>query len=353
VSPEVAPPAPVYTTHVADVARDREAVLAIWRGNLGRLERLESKYDWFYRGCPWGAPLVVLLRHEPSGRWVGVASAGERRMHVGDRGIRAGVLVDMAVDQEHRSLGPALILQRGLLAAAAARFEVVYGFPNPKAAPVFGRVGYARLGDSIRHVRVLRFRGYLARRIPAWLAPAVGVLLDIALRLRVRWSGGSVRGCQAAWSSRFESPLDTLCTRGGPVKGPASLRDGALLRWRFDEEPASAFRYLAVSERGGAPFAYFACEPEDPVLHVRDYWLSSWEPARVAAAVVALCREARKAGYASVSAEMLGPDRLFEGWRAAGFVERGRRPVMGKVLDERLAGDDGLEWMLTPVDEDE
>ena len=348
-----ATPAPVYTTHVADVARDREIVLGIWRGNLGRPERIEAKYDWFYSGCPGGAPLVVLLRHEPSGAFVGVASAGLRRMQVGGREIRAGVLVDMAVDQQHRSLGPALILQRAVLAAAAERFDAVYGFPNPKAAPVFGRVGYAKIGDSVRHVRVLRSRSYLARRMPSWLAWPLGALLDVTWRLRVRWSGGSTRGCRGQWLARVDRRLEAVPSGAAPVRGPVSPRDGALLRWRFDEEPAGGLRYLAVEDAGGAPFAYFACKADDQVLHVRDFWLRSWEPADVAAAAGVLGREARRAGHASISAEMLAPDRLFEGWRAAGFIERGRRPVMGKVLDAELAADAGLEWMLTPVDEDE
>src|SRR3546814_17963935 len=100
---------------------------------------MARKYDWFYRQCPYGAPLTLLLRHEASGEWVGVASAGPRQMVFGGRRVSAGVLVDLAVLPAHRSLGPALTLQTALMEAGAKRFDLLYGFPNPKAAAVFRR----------------------------------------------------------------------------------------------------------------------------------------------------------------------------------------------------------------------
>src|SRR3546814_213354 len=149
-------PQPAYTVHEADLERDRELIVGLWRGNLGEDARMARKYDWFYRQCPYGAPLTLLLRHEASGEWVGVASAGPRQMVFGGRRVSAGVLVDLAVLPAHRSLGPALTLQTALMEAGAKRFDLLYGFPNPKAAAVFRRVGYAPLGELSRHARVLR-----------------------------------------------------------------------------------------------------------------------------------------------------------------------------------------------------
>src|SRR3546814_1742162 len=71
-------PQPAYTVHEADLERDRELIVGLWRGNLGEDARMARKYDWFYRPCPYGAPLTLLLRHAASGEWVGVASAGPR-----------------------------------------------------------------------------------------------------------------------------------------------------------------------------------------------------------------------------------------------------------------------------------
>src|SRR3546814_5344800 len=114
-------PQPAYTVHEADLERDRELIVGLWRGNLGEDARMARKYDWFYRQCPYGAPLTLLLRHEASGEWVGVASAGPRQMVFGGRRVSAGVLVDLAVLPAHRSLGPALTLQQALMAVGAKR----------------------------------------------------------------------------------------------------------------------------------------------------------------------------------------------------------------------------------------
>src|SRR3546814_20353355 len=85
-------PQPAYTVHEADLERDRELIVGLWRGNLGEDARMARKYDWFYRQCPYGAPLTLLLRHEASGEWVGVARAGPRQMVFGGRRVSAGVL---------------------------------------------------------------------------------------------------------------------------------------------------------------------------------------------------------------------------------------------------------------------
>jgi hypothetical protein len=137
-----AAPAPVYAIEGGDVARDRERVLAIWRGNLGRDTRMQAKYDWFYASCPYGEPLLCLLRHLPDDSLVGAAAAGPRRMLRQGAEIEAGVLVDLAVTTEHRSLGPALMLQSALAEAGCRRYGLLYGFPNPKAAAVFKREKY-------------------------------------------------------------------------------------------------------------------------------------------------------------------------------------------------------------------
>ena len=86
-----------YVVRAGSAQRDRDAVIAVWRGNLGREDRLAAKYDWFYLGCPFGYPLLQVMRHEPTAATVGVAAAGPRRMVAAGVELGAGVLVDMAV----------------------------------------------------------------------------------------------------------------------------------------------------------------------------------------------------------------------------------------------------------------
>lgn len=339
---------PAYTVHAADVERDRALILSLWSGNLGQDARMARKYDWFYRHCPFGAPLTLLLRHEESGQWVGVASAGPRPMWMDGRRVMAGVLVDLAVASEHRSLGPALMLQMALMEAGLRRFELLYGFPNRKAAAVFKRVGYTPLGEMTRHARVLRHGAYVRRRLPGWLAAPAGGLLDLADRLRL-WAAR--QSLQAQWHERAdgsgEAPWAT--TTAGP--GPVAIRDAAFRRWRLDDCPLVALRHLLVRDRSGALVAWFACEAREYGLQVLDSWTTRGAAGHARAELVALLRAARAGGHASVSVE-LSRAAATAAWGEAGFVARESRPVFGRARDGDSAALKDRLW-LSSADEDE
>lgn len=341
-----------YSVQRGDAIRDADAVLAIWRGNLGQEDRIAAKYQWFYRRCPWGAPLVELLHHAPSDSFVGVAAAGPRRMIHGSEEWIAGVLVDMAVSGEHRSLGPALMLQKALLAGGSERFSLVYGFPNPKAAAVFARVGYTRLGDMIRYARVLRFAPYLARRMPRPIASVVALAPDVAGRVSTWTGAGDARSLEATWSEHVDPRVDDLWRRSAPGNNTMAIRDTAMLRWRFDEAPNRRTRYLWLAEpRGGALRAWFACEPDESLLHVRDYWAEGAAEGLDRQYIERLAAEARSAGHAALSVECFGAHAT--SWTSTGFVERSRRPVFGRWYAPGSAETLTSRLHLTSADEDE
>lgn len=325
--------APIYRAHSADAKHDREAVIAIWRGNLGSEERLAAKFNWFYRNGPWGSPLIEMLRCEASAQWVGVAAAGPRRMLWQGREIRAGVLVDFAVIPAHRSLGPALQLQQSLIAASTDHFDLLYGFPNPKAVPVFRRLGYAELGQLVRYARIVRHGPYLQRKLPRAVAQPLGWLIDRLYTLlgsprRLRSSG-----VVHQWCDQADPRMDDLWKRSAPGQGLVGVRDVAMLRWRFDQMPGRQIRYLLVNAPGsGRLLAWFACEAHAHTLHIRDFWSVDAERSMQSRFVDALVDAARRSGHATVNVECAGPSSAFAGWIAAGFVERERQPVFGKWL---------------------
>ena len=82
---------------------------------------------------------------------------------------------------EHRSLFPALLLQRSLQQSVPGDLAALYGFPNPRAVPVFTRVGYRKTLDVRRFVRVLRSGEYLRRHFPGWVAALIARPLDLAM----------------------------------------------------------------------------------------------------------------------------------------------------------------------------
>lgn len=353
IEPVAAATAPLYLVHEGDPLRDRDTVLTLWSGNLGQQDRIAYKYDWFYLGCPHGVPLLQLLRHTASDSWVGTACAGRRRMRWQGRDIRAGVLVDLAVVPEHRSLGPALILQQGLIKAGGEQLDLLYGFPNPKAAAVFKRIGYSRLTDIVRHARVLRHGRYLRSKLPGWLAASAGAVADFVFAAVDATKRLFAPRTNASWSEQADARMDALWSASPQGDGLVSVRDRTHAKWRFDDCPLERTRYLMLTRPGQESLqAWFATQVEGETLHVRDYWSVDGINGIASAHLLALLAAARSAGHASVSVEISASEAHVQSWTRHGFVARSQRPVFGRWS---AAADRGAaqELFLTSADEDE
>lgn len=342
---------PSYVACVGDAVRDRGHVIGIWNESLSHPELHAAKYDWFHLACPYGPPLLYLLRHQASGSWVGTCSAGARRMLWRGETIRAGVLADFAVTAAHRTLGPAMLMQSALLETAAEQFDLVYGFPNPKSLPVVRKLGYAVMCQLGRYTYVLRHEDYLRRFLPRRLATAAAWSLDRLDRLLPRWWRLREPRLDSQWSDRVDSRMDPLWSESAHGDVPIGIRDCAFLRWRFDQARLACTRYLLLAEPGGGRLrAWFACQIEGSSLHVRDFWSREAATGLSHAHLRALIRAAREAGYAAVSVEYSGPQSAISAWLEFGFKLRSERPVVARWL---AAGASPSTIHLTAADEDQ
>jgi len=340
-----------YVVRVGDPLRDRDAVLSVWRGNLGRESRIAAKYDWFYLTCPHGPPLLQLLSEDTDDGCLGTACVGRRRMRLRGEGVAAGVLVDLVVLPEHRSLGPALMLQHALIAASEGPLDVLYGFPNPKAVALCKRVGYQHLTDLVRHARILRHERYLRTRMPGWLALPTGWLVNAAVALRDGWRRLRDPRLRPEWSARADTRMDALWQNAPQGDSVIGVRDQQHARWRFDESPLTSIRYLWLHcARSGETQAWFALREQDTALHVLDYWSIDGANGLSPRHVRALLAAARAAGHASVSVEISGNEAQLRGWKDNGFRARGSRPVFAR-WNRTMA--EPSAWFLTSADEDE
>ncbi|TXH77480.1 MAG: hypothetical protein E6Q88_01145 [Lysobacteraceae bacterium] len=346
---------PQYRVRDGDIARDREAVLAVWRGNLGQDARMARKYDWFYGRAPSGAPLLQLLEHEAGAAPVGVCAAGRRRMSHRGQPLCAGVLVDLAVAPDHRSLGPALMLQQGLFAAGKRELDLLYGFPNPKAAPVFKRIGYRKFADMTRYARVVRHASYarrrLAEKLPAPLAAAMaamaGPAIDLLKRLDDARRWPAARRYRVEWHERAPD-IESLWRDSAKPDALTAVRDAAYLRWRFDEAPDARFRHLLLRD-GDTSCAWFATTHDDHTLQVHDFWtLDGATPAPEI--IAALLRAAYAMGHATVSLELATSAQRLQPWLTLGFSDRGQRPLFGYWAQ---IADGSPDLHIVSADEDE
>ncbi len=340
-----------YSARRAVFPTDRATVIELWRGNLGDPARVDAKFNWYYSSSPTGEPLTVLLDYRDASNGadsvaVGVAALGPRRFCVGATPVTAGVLIDMTVTARHRTLFPALTLQKALFQASQKQAALLYGFPNSKAAPVFQRAGYTRLGALTRYVRVLRSGAYLRKWIPQWLAYPGGWVLDVLNDARRKSTGaiGLRWDAQFAVNASYPETVD-----GRPLARGA--RDGVLLRWRFGAHTGRRFACIEASH-GERPVGYWVVEYADDVLLVKDAAPALFAEAN-AAAWTRLFREARRRRFNSVSFECLAPEPFAARLLALGMKARGERPVFSAIRADHADMFAGAAWYLTEADEDE
>jgi hypothetical protein len=173
---------------------------------------------------------------DEGGETVGVSSAFPRRLHLGNRRIDAWVLGDFCVAKAHRSLGPAVTLQRAAF-DAVERGEVgaFYDFPSRTMIGVYRRMGVSTGGDLVRLVRPLRIDRAMDERIPSRvLARGMSILGNAALSSRdrlqqraasekvVRWTGGIDDASRAsAWPGVLVQPISVEMPGGS--SGPAAV----------------------------------------------------------------------------------------------------------------------------------
>lgn len=349
-----------YRVEPADLDADARTIIDLWSSNLGHAERRQGKFDWFYRDNPAGQPYVLLLRHGQCEAAVGTVGIGSRSMRCGTEPISAGLMGDFAVDTQHRTLFPALTLQRAVLTQGLARHPILYGFPNAKSLPVVMRAGFAVMGHLGRYACILRLSGHqLPHALPAPLRTLFGRILDTALHLGRRVASALLDRDKhlTAWLDAPDERFDALWeAQAGTDSLVIGRRDRAFLHWRFVQKPSRSYRFFTLTERrSGRLSAYAVCEPGGETLHIRDFLCAPAWQSNLASLLRALARDAARQGYTRMSMEFLGPAELTNAMREAGMLLRDPKSqsVILAANPERASCLEGKNWYLTGADADE
>ena len=171
-----------YTVCETDSAEDRRVPVWISGGETCP-GTSPARYAWLYEAGPASA----LLLHSGNDQVVGSTGLMRRNLCVFGEMLPAGQAIDLNVDHDHRTIGPALELQRAVIDAVSdGELGLVYGFPNRRSEAVLRRVGYQVLGEVDRWLKPLSCRAAIRRFCPRLLSQAVAPLVDPLLRLGSR-----------------------------------------------------------------------------------------------------------------------------------------------------------------------
>jgi hypothetical protein len=350
-----------YDVKCVDPSAVRADLVRVWTSNLPVEDQAQAKFDWIYRRAVQAPPGVFVLSARTgteAPRVVGTAGMAVRSLRAGSQSLRAALLVDLAVDRDHRTVMPALRLVRGARAAAQSEFDLAYGFPNRQSRAVFLRCGYRELGRATRWARVLRHARYVHRVVPmiALSSPA-GAILDAGnlalLAARLAPALGSQR---LYWLEHADARFDRLWEAARGAYRLVGTRDAAFLRWRFLDQPGHAYQIAVLADRRSARElrAYAVVEREGPQAHIRDLF---GHPGDLGMLLDLLLLALTRQGLESASFGYLGSDAMTRLLISRGFRRReSDRMVVYDVGTTRadlaaLVGG-SHSWHLTDADED-
>lgn len=334
-------------------------MVRLWTDNLRMRGDPRDKFRWYYSGNPLGPAHAFLLEceRESAGRQVvGCCGIGPRLLHARGRALRAALFADFAIDKGHRTVMPALMVQRRITEYTRAEFDTAYAFPNSAAVGVFGRIGYRLLGRAGRYVKLLRHAGFLRRYLRhAGVARAAARVPD-ALTATAERVRASVlpRRLALQWTRQIDARFDRLADEARHTFPNLGDRSSQFLRWRFTERPGVPSEVAAlVDGETGEVRAYAAVVRKvEGVALVADFLGRREED--LANLFRALAPALRERGFDSSVAYFLGDPRVSRLLEEEGFLFRNlaKHVVVssGPGLPAEL---DRVEnWYLTEADRD-
>ena len=288
----------------------------------------EGRFCWLYQKNPFG-PARAWIACEKNGEPVGMAAVFPRMVHLRDAVAPACVLGDFCVSPRHRSLGPAVQLQRACLALInSGEFAAAYDFPSTAMLGIYRHLGIHPAGELVRLLKPLRVDRQMERFLPSRIlshpaAVAGNFVLEITEHVSSNPPGVEFR----LEETPCESEYSQLADRVGSSVGTCTVRSAEYLNWRYWQHPICKYEFLAA-RRDGELLAFCTFTTSDGIATVTELFGSMDEQA-VPSLLQSLIALLRTRSASAVSLPVLATDPR-RGWlRKMGFWAREAVPVIG------------------------
>lgn len=305
-----------------------------------------ARAEWLYSKNPAGAAEILGLR-VCGGPWVGMVAIVPRRVWINEIEHAAAYLCDFYVHPQHRTLLPALMLQKSAKQRLQESGRVSYAIPNERSLPIFKRLGAQQVLPRYRWARPLRSRPFLLRR-GRKIASLASPLIDASGHFFDVVSSRLQHDIRAEWVADIDQRFDDLWF--ALPKGGMNIcdRSASYLRWRFLEEPGHQNLLLGmIWRRSGQLAAYMIGEVTRDEFVIRDF-LTAHAANRVAALLAHALLAIRKLDVNVAGVRITGTDDLTRSLSKAGFSKRDPESVFIRDMPASLSA----SWVLTSADED-
>lgn len=303
--------------------------------------------EWLYANNPAGPAEILALRDQIDG-WVGMVAIIPRQIWIDGAERDGAYLCDFFVHPAHRTLLPALSLQRAAKQRLLDTGRVNYAIPNERSLPIFARLGAEQILQRLRWSRPIRSKPFLVRKGIGFPLLLVSHLLDAVSLAYDRVHSTQSQGIRAEWAADFDRRFDDLWSSVAETGVSIGERSARFLRWRFLEEPGHENRILCLTEmKTGRLIGYLIGEITQGGFFCRDLLIATsrrGEAGVLSRAALAV----RVLGVTGISVRVVGPDDLMRALYVAGFRQRDPESVFIRNVPTGIHG----PWYLTTSDED-
>jgi hypothetical protein len=339
----------------ADIKSDRDLLVDALCRFLNPLADAR-RFDWLYYNNPHGLARSWLALEAEGGSIVGVASAFPRRIFIGEKKEVAWVLGDFCINNNYRSLGPALKLQRSCLDAISSGGGAFwYDLPNPGMTAVYRRLQIEPFGSMVRLARPIRVDASIGRIVEnAALARGLSAAGNCFLRLRDSFAKRTNRKLSIAiHRGDCGNEFTRLASEVGSRNGICTQRSAEYLNWRYLYN-AYCRHHVMTARLEGILVAYAIYNESDGHAILADlFGIDDQEV--IGCLIEELVAMLRRQNISLLSAPMYESHPWLPLLQRFGFWMREGTPVMRYPLPAEIRANgrrDDRRWFLTHGDRD-
>jgi hypothetical protein len=235
----------------ADLVRDRQMMIdAVVKYLNPRAD--DKRFDWLYFKNPHGSGRAWIARDKESQSFLGMASAFPRRVYRQDREEVGWVLGEFCIHEQHRTLGPALKLQRAILDELKSdKIALFYDFPSRSMMAIYSRLSIETSHKMLRLACPIRLDQKLSDLLTSpWLASVVSPIANAALRMRNRPGKLPRHLAISLFAGPCESEFSELTEEIRGHWGNIVQRSAEYLNWRYFQNPQQHCEMLVARSHG-------------------------------------------------------------------------------------------------------
>ena len=338
-----------YTITSHDFKKVENDILELWDNNgyKNRKKLLEWAFGDYCFKCPMKSSFFV-VRYAQS--IVGCCGVVERKMKIGEEIFVSGYPNNFLIDKKHRSLGPALKVQKNVMNLKI--YQLVYAIPNDKSDGVLKRAGYQQIGKMERWVLVLKTEKYLRKvfKRPVFLR-SITVAADLLLSAKYVFKGINKKNITADIIDAFDERFDALWEKANKNYEIVGERCSEYLNWRFTNYPVIDYKIFVLQDLNSNLIAYLVFYKSKLGYVIEDLFAESEKD--YVYLLEQFLKFSKKQSIDAISIRFFGKEEVFTALDDVGFKKRSDSNsvlVFSKNKNDEIYNKDN--WFLTAADMD-